>query len=459
MKSTFVWGFDKNCEDIILDLQSKNIIEVKAWIKEFNESKNFCYNVFDFFSDSWLDKYKKELHYYTQNIKFQESIYKKLYEKIYTFQDFYSRHDIVYQERKFDYYLNMFNLLYKFILGIFEKEQIKLVLLSNIPHEGPELIIYEIAKFFNIKTIILNQSPFANKLFYMDNIEDYGSFKTMYKQSHDSNFKIEKIYYKEHWYMKNIEPYNYSFWTLIKKSLRKPLKIINTYSYEYPKYKSVKRYIKNIKKYTNKVDYNKKFVYFPLHLQPELTTSALGGIFCDQLLALEILSELIPKDWIIYVKENPKQTEFMRSDTFFKRLNLIKKAKLTPGDENTFKLIEKSQFVATITGTAAWEAISGGKPALIFGNIWFENLTGIFKYSKDFKLDNLLNFKINHNQLEKEVNDLINKAGNGVIDPDYEQEVENYSKSQNTISVSTLLQELIQKEENEISVRDSTIRA
>jgi len=119
------------------------------------------------------------------------------------------------------------------------------------------------------------------------------------------------------------------------------------------------------------VDINEKFIYFPLQYQPEMTTASFGHRFSDQLLAIEQLADLCPDDYFIYVKENPKQTGMVRGPMFFHRLRRIQKVKILPSYANTHLLTDKSEFIATITGTVGWEAICKGKKALVFGYPWY----------------------------------------------------------------------------------------
>ena len=55
--------------------------------------------------------------------------------------------------------------------------------------------------------------------------------------------------------------------------------------------------------------------------------------------------------------------------------------RLVPADTNTFELAAKSKAVATISGTAGWEAIVRGTPALVFGYPWFMHAPGIVRVS------------------------------------------------------------------------------
>ena len=195
-------------------------------------------------------------------------------------------------------------------------------------------------------------------------------------------------------------------------------------------YFNYQKYVNNIKKIAIKnVDLNKKYVFFALHQQPEITTLVQGGKYHDQLLALEQLSNLIPDDWEIYVKEHFTQTERMRDDTFFSRLMGIKKAKLIDSSYPVDKLIANSQFVSTITGSIGWEAICAGKNVLCFGEIYYQYLDGVFKYHQELKFNDIITHQINYDKLEKDISLLKSKLLDGYIDSDYRTIFSNKSVS------------------------------
>jgi len=146
-------------------------------------------------------------------------------------------------------------------------------------------------------------------------------------------------------------------------------------------------------------DLSKKFVYVPLHWQPECTTSPQGGDFVDQILMLEILSASLPEEWIIYVKEHPFQWSVlgvnhysnMRYRGYYKKIASLKNVFIIPIETNTYTLIKKAQCVATVSGRAIMEGVLRGKPGIIFGYPWFMNLPGIFRVQNVDSCRNALN--------------------------------------------------------------------
>lgn len=121
-------------------------------------------------------------------------------------------------------------------------------------------------------------------------------------------------------------------------------------------------------------------IYFPLHLQPELTTSFMGQTYTDQCLAISALVAVLKSQgqaFTIYVKENPKQSFDQRQF-----LHLLQSDEVIMIDRTlpSNRLIEECDVVATITGTAGWEAVKSGKPALIFGTTWYESAPGVIVF-------------------------------------------------------------------------------
>ncbi len=124
-----------------------------------------------------------------------------------------------------------------------------------------------------------------------------------------------------------------------------------------------------------------RFVYFPLHLQPEATTSPMGGVFVDQYLAIEMLARALPDGWKIVVKENPAQQLAKRDYGFYEQLAKMPQVHLVSRKASTFDLMERCEAVAAITGTAGWEALFKGKPVLVFGRAFYRGAPGTLTVS------------------------------------------------------------------------------
>ncbi len=149
------------------------------------------------------------------------------------------------------------------------------------------------------------------------------------------------------------------------------------------KYKG--KLLKNYGEFAQPCDMSLKYVYAPLHYQPERTTCPEAERYSNQLLMLKVLAQSLPQDWVIYVKENPTQLlpntahgERGRYAYFYQDLSEISKVRIVSMQEDPFSLIDNSQMVATLTGTTGWESILRGKPVLCFGNAWYESCEGVF---------------------------------------------------------------------------------
>jgi hypothetical protein len=376
--------------------------------------------------------------------------------------------NIEYIHESYDY----FYLAFDFIAGLIDEYKIDHILFFNVPHLGYDTVCYEVAHFLGLKTTILSQSIFPGKYFSTTSADYFGNFKI--NIDCPDIYKINKSHLPDLFYMKGINSNStpakgvsiFGFLSVVLYVIiREPLllvrfdKLFKLISRVNQIYRRMPKWRDPFAKFFNRrsldyfefiaglqsveVDFKSKYVYFPLHLQPEMTTSALGGAFVDQALAIEILSSILPDNVKIYVKENPKQMGFMRGPTFFHRINRLKNVELIPENINSHELIRNCIFVAAITGTAGWEAISIGKPALVFGNAWYRSLPGAVKYSKGLTYDEIISIKISHASLEKAVGQLQSSMHDGVIDRHYKALVPGYDNDSNVLKIADTIENLI----------------
>lgn len=140
-----------------------------------------------------------------------------------------------------------------------------------------------------------------------------------------------------------------------------------------------------------------KFVYFPMPYEPERTSNPDGGDFYEAMDALIALREFVPDDIAIYVKEHPSQYSAKlkgfqgRSPLHYRAIKNLHNVKLVELGVPSSKLIEHSEFVACITGTAAFEAALIGRRGVVFGSPWFYSLPGVHHFDALTDYDSLVN--------------------------------------------------------------------
>lgn len=140
-----------------------------------------------------------------------------------------------------------------------------------------------------------------------------------------------------------------------------------------------------------------KYVFFPLHFQPEATSLPFGNQYRDQLEIVRILASLIPEDFKIVVKEHPayhkrkfwkagpnySPMHLIRNREFYNEINSYQNVILISSQYDQNSLINYSSGIITITGTVVIEGSLRSKPILLFGEHFFGQLPNVFIYDND----------------------------------------------------------------------------
>ena len=134
------------------------------------------------------------------------------------------------------------------------------------------------------------------------------------------------------------------------------------------------------------IDLNgRDIAFFPLHYQPEANSLPGGLAHFDQISAIRALASRLPDNMVLVVKEHPQMLKWRgqwaraRSASFYEELQRIPKVKFVSPEMPSAEILARSVLVATLTGTAGYEARLSGKSALVFGSAWYENFRGVHR--------------------------------------------------------------------------------
>ena len=366
-------------------------------------------------------------------------------------------------------YIDYFHIAVDAAAQIIVDKKITHALFFCIPHLFYDMVFYEVAKALGIKTTILTWSHFDGRFFSMSDIKKMGSLNSSAIEA--PPYPIEKgsvpeLFFMDDRWQNESSPGKItkgSVFNLFRHLIKTdPLKLLNPvqtlsglrsiskiynslpdWRDPFAKFFHTNElaYFKHLSGFeSGEIDLNCKYIYVPLHNQPEMTTSSLGGQFRDQALLLECLARDLPAGWKIFVKENPRQGAYARGPMFFHRLQRIPQLQVLPSNANTHALSRNAQFVASVNGTVGWEAIRQGRPAMVFGSAWYGSFEGVVQYEPGIDYQKLSEYSINHEKLEKDAGALFARSHEGVIEqlffplkPDLD-----HSKNVNNVASTTL---------------------
>ena len=221
---------------------------------------------------------------------------------------------------------------------------------NNIPIKGRDF--KELEKVFDEKNI----SKFIKKL----NEQAFGNKMDLVKAAIDFGIKSKNMNPKTH----------YSYFGRTK------LKVFTNTLNNSIKTSSRKKFID--KKLRKTIDYNLKYIYFPLHIDQERSSLIQTPFYTNQIEFLRSVVKSLPIDYTLYVKEHPTQSmRHWRDKQWYKEIMDIPNLILIHPNVSSRKLIENCSLVISISGTAALEAAFLQKPSITFVDTDYTKISSI----------------------------------------------------------------------------------
>ncbi len=276
------------------------------------------------------------------------------------------------------------------------------------------LLLYEMAKKKNIKTLIihntrtkikhtLSDNPFnfsyVNGLFerlqsgqvslpekqacataelkkFRENLQPYCSIdlpqSRPINRRRQFNFLLpQKLIWSIFWRLKTIIRY-------LNNPNRKDYSNINPFVQIWDNFKKKIRVLIGYNDLYDEMTPGEDFAYYPIHQEPEIAILLFAPFYKDQLWLIKQTARSLPLNFKLYIKEHPSM-HGNRSRSFYKELKKIPNVKLIKPEVDGLSLINKAKLIITISGTAGWEAVQLKKPVIVFSDVFYSRLPMVKK--------------------------------------------------------------------------------
>ena len=126
-----------------------------------------------------------------------------------------------------------------------------------------------------------------------------------------------------------------------------------------------------------------KYIYFPLHLEPEIALLGASPEFNNSMELATWLAKSLPVDFNLVIKEQPFSFG-IRPKWFYEQLLEIPGVYFAKPQVHPWDWIKGSSIVSTISGTAGVEGVYFKKPVMSFGKHQFINYLPTVKHCTSF---------------------------------------------------------------------------
>ena len=192
-----------------------------------------------------------------------------------------------------------------------------------------------------------------------------------------------------------------------------------------------------------------KYIYFPMNIEEELSVLHYTPFFTNQIEVIRHVAKSLPIDYQLVVKEHPF-AEFRGWHTIreYKEIMDLKNVTVVHHSISSEKLMENSELVITLRGTASFDCLNYKKPSIIFGQVSFGNIPSVFTVSELDELPKIIRSAIKSQVNDEDIEKYIQIIKKNEIDfsmMEWEVLRNNYFFSGNTLSDVEISNEQVQE--------------
>lgn len=263
-------------------------------------------------------------------------------------------------------------------LVLLESQRPEIVFFTAPPHNPISWIFGRVAEFWGATTLIMTHSPFFHKKWLVCGLDAQAPVAVQPTHAEGgSEAAWEAIQRNRRPYSLAIPSYSQaalqSAWRWRREIrylvLTRPKNVLVKLKQAWNKWRLYRHYCT----LSAPVCFDQPYYVFFLHYQPEATTLPDGLAFSQQWLAISRLRMALPAEVQLVVKEHPGMflrgmlRPNVRDRYFYDAIAGLPNTVLADINQDSFDLIDHAEAVATITGTAGFQAVARGKPVIVFG--------------------------------------------------------------------------------------------